>query len=94
MSTAIQLNPQIEVETPLGHGWAMIYNDDGEEVYWTVFHDDGTVFIFRNNEIRASNSYTRGRFNPGIGPRLRATKDPRHKKMQELLARLERPNPE
>lgn len=59
MSAPIQLDPWIKVETPLGPGWAMVYLDTTDEIFWTVA-DCGTRAIVQwpNNKIRIGRSFT------------------------------------
>ena len=57
----LQLNPKMRLVTPLGRGWALFFEDDGEEMWWTVALDNGAIVQFPNNKIRAVRCYTLGR---------------------------------
>lgn len=55
----VQLHPVLALETPLGRGDAILYEDDGYEVYWTVVLSDTCAIVqFKNNEVRAARNYT------------------------------------
>jgi len=84
----IQLNPPIYLETPLGGGWAYIYENAGVglETFWTVALDDGGASVlFRNDQVRFGNSYTAGRWNPGLGKRMRTRANKADKEMTKLV---------
>lgn len=90
MSGPLQLDPPIYLETPLGGGWAYIYENCGVglETFWTVALDDGgACVLFRNDQIRFGNSYTAGRWNPGIGKKLQAGGSKADKDMRRLIGR-------
>lgn len=62
MSGILQLDPALWVETPLGLGLAVIYENDGNDFYWTVMLNKSKAIVqFRNEKIRAATSYTLGR---------------------------------
>jgi hypothetical protein len=57
----LQLQPRIRVETPLGAGLALFFEDDGEEIYWTVALTGTRAIVqFLNNKIRIAPTYTDG----------------------------------
>lgn len=60
----MQLSPMISVETPLGHGLAIIFEANEEDNYWTVALDSGAIVTYRQASVLLSRSYTHGR---GIG---------------------------
>lgn len=58
----LQLNPSIPLETPLGSGDAWFFEDDGQEIFWTVaIRDTGAIVQFKNEKVRARRCYTAGR---------------------------------
>jgi hypothetical protein len=57
----IQLTELIPVETPLGSGYAIMVDSEAHDNYWTVVFDTGALVTFKQEEIRASRSYTYGR---------------------------------
>lgn len=60
--TILQLNPALWLDTPLGPGRAILYTDDGDDFYWTVMLTESKAIVqFRNETVRAANSYTLGR---------------------------------
>lgn len=61
MSSVIQLDPWIKVETPLGPGLAVIYESDSDEIYWTVFDCKTRAIVqWKNNQILAARSFSLG----------------------------------
>lgn len=57
----LQLQPRLRVVTPLGPGLALFYEDDGEEIYWTVIDLQTRAIVqHRNEKIRACQCYTDG----------------------------------
>jgi hypothetical protein len=58
---AIQLDELIPVETPLGFGYALIFEGCEHDNYWTVALDNGALVTFTQDKIRVSRSYTHGR---------------------------------
>jgi hypothetical protein len=57
----IQLSEMISVETPLGHGYAMIFESGEHDNFWTVAMDNGAIVTFRQDQVRVSRDYTHGR---------------------------------
>lgn len=58
----IQLTEMIPVETPLGKGYAIIFEGGEHDNYWTVALNDSCALVtFCQNKIRISRSYTQGR---------------------------------
>jgi hypothetical protein len=57
----IQLNEMISVETPLGHGYAIIFESGEDDNWWTVALDNGALVTFTQDRIRVSRDYTHGR---------------------------------
>lgn len=58
-----RLEPPIEVDTPLGRGWAIFLRDYGydHDDLWTVLISATRQFwTFRNQDIRAVKNYTFG----------------------------------
>lgn len=62
----MQLNPPLPLQTPRGEGWAHLatWNSLEHSIYWTVFLDDGSIWTFRNEEVRACKNTTAERPNP------------------------------
>lgn len=58
---ALQLDEVISVETPLGHGYAIIFESGEHDNYWTVAMDNGALVTFTQDKIRVSRDYTHGR---------------------------------
>jgi len=61
MSGIIQLNEMIPVITPLGDGYAIIFETGEHDNYWTVILETGAIVSFRQEKIRVSRSYTHNR---------------------------------
>lgn len=57
----IQLEEQLSVETPLGHGYALIFESGEDDNWWTVALDDGAIVTFAQSKLRLSRSYSHGR---------------------------------
>lgn len=57
----IQLSETISVDTPLGHGRAIIFESGEDDNYWTVALDNGAIVTFRQKQIRMARSYTHQR---------------------------------
>jgi hypothetical protein len=60
----IQLNPPLPLRTPKGLGLAHFLIDYGAEadLIWVVFQDeDGQIWCWRNQEVRAEKNITFGR---------------------------------
>lgn len=57
----LELRELISVNTPLGHGYAMLIEPGEHDTYWTVVLDNQAVVTFPQEEIRISRSYTHGR---------------------------------
>ena len=51
----------VPVETPLGEGYAMLFEAGEHDAYWTVVLENGAVVTFPQDRIRVSRSYTHGR---------------------------------
>lgn len=58
---AIQLHELIPVVTPLGDGYAIIFETGEHDNYWTVALENGAIVTFPQNKIRVCRSYTHGR---------------------------------
>lgn len=57
----LQLNPLIPLTTPLGKGDAVLVEDDGIELWWTIILCDTQAIVqFKNNQVRAARAYGRG----------------------------------
>lgn len=57
----LQLREMISVETPLGHGYAIIFETGEHDNYWTVALDNGALVTFTQDRIKVSRDYTHGR---------------------------------
>lgn len=59
----LQLNPQIELNTQKGHGYANFLIDRGMEfdIEWIVFLDSGEIWSFQNRDVRLEKNITYGR---------------------------------
>lgn len=51
----------IPVETPLGSGYAMLFESGEHDNFWTVALENGAIVSFAQDKIRVSRSYTHGR---------------------------------
>lgn len=89
MRDTLQLDPPLRMETPQGPGWAQLHIWEGvnSDAYWVVFLDSGAIVYLCNEKVRAGNSYTAGRWNPGIGAKLRSSTDPGDADMRNILNR-------
>lgn len=64
MTTHLQLNPSIPLNTPKGNGEAIILIDYGPEhnLMWVIILDEnGEIWAFPNNEVRGCENMTLGR---------------------------------
>ena len=61
MGTVIQLTEMIPMDTPLGRGYAILYESGDHEVYWTVVLANGALVSFTQDRIRVQRSYTHRR---------------------------------
>lgn len=59
--SVIQLDESIPVETPLGFGYAIIFETGEHDNYWTVALGSGALVTFTQDKIRLSRSYTHRR---------------------------------
>lgn len=57
----LQLSEMISVETPLGHGYAIIFETGEHDNFWTVALDNGALVTFTQDRIRVSRDYTHRR---------------------------------
>lgn len=55
---------------------------------WTIFLNTGAIVIFSNEQVRAGNSYTEGRWNPENGRRLAASGDKADTDMRRITMPL------
>lgn len=62
----LQLNPPIPLETPKGHGYAVVLLDYSQEhdLFWVVLQDSGEVWTWRNQDVRACKNVSLGRLRP------------------------------
>jgi hypothetical protein len=62
----LQLNPPIPVTTPRGKAMAHVLIDYGLEhdLVYVCFQDDGEIWCWRNQDIRAQANITYGRDKP------------------------------
>ena len=59
----LRLEPPIEVDTPLGRGWAIIWRDygyDHEDLWTCLICKTMQFWTFRNRDIRGVKNYTFG----------------------------------
>lgn len=56
-----QLPEIFQVETPLGHGYAIMVETTAHDQLWTVAIDNGALVTFPQDKIRMGKSYTHGR---------------------------------
>lgn len=57
----IQLGEAIPVETPLGFGYALIFESGEHDNHWTVALENGALVTFTQDRIRVSRDYTHRR---------------------------------
>lgn len=62
----LQLDPPLWLETPKGIGLAHFIERHSLEqsLYWTVFLDNGQIWTFENEQVRAVKNITLGRLSP------------------------------
>lgn len=83
----LQLDPPLHLLTPLGPGWAHLWRSTGPggDDWWTVFLATGAIVSFRNEQVRAANDYSAGRWNPGLGKALmESTRSPADVDMRDF----------
>ena len=63
-----QLNPPLPMSSPRGKGLAHFMIDYGPEhdLVWVVFQQNGQIWCWRNQEVRADANVTYGRPKEGI----------------------------
>ena len=75
MSKPIELNERIEMDTPQGRGYAIIFESDNDENFWTVILSESRAIVtFKQREVRIARNYTWGQ-------------DFSHEDMQNILSR-------
>lgn len=57
----LQLSEMIPVTTPLGKGYAIFFESNEHDNWWTVALDNGAIVTFAQNKIRMQRCYTHGR---------------------------------
>jgi hypothetical protein len=58
-----ELSQYLLVDTPLGRGQAILIENAGQEVFWTVILNDNGAFVtFKQEKIRAARNYSLGRY--------------------------------
>ena len=59
----LQLNPALPVVTPNGKALAHVIIDYGPEhdLLWVCFQEDGEIWTYRNQDVRADTNITFGR---------------------------------
>jgi len=57
----VQLYELIPVITPLGKGYAIIFEGDAHDNYWTIALDNCAIVTFTQDKIRIARSYTHKR---------------------------------
>lgn len=72
MTKIIQLLELIPMKTPLGDGYAVIFESGEHDNYWTIALENGAIVTFRQDQIKMCRSYTHGR---GIS----------HEEMKEII---------
>lgn len=61
MGKPLELKERIEVDTALGRGYAVIFESDNDENFWTVIINHSRAFVtFKQREIRVAPNYTWG----------------------------------
>lgn len=58
---ALQLDEMIPVTTPLGDGYAIIFETGNNDNYWTVALENGALVTFTQDRIRVARDYTHRR---------------------------------
>lgn len=59
MSDPIELADPIAVDTPLGRGYAIIFESTADDNFWTVAMSDTRALVtFRQKQIRVARQYT------------------------------------
>jgi hypothetical protein len=61
MSLPVELREWLAVETPLGPGYAIIFESGTDDNFWTVALETGAIVTFRQSKIRMVACYTYGR---------------------------------
>lgn len=63
MRTMLQLDPALPVVTPLGKALAHVIIDYGAEhdLLWVCFLQNGEIWTYRNQDVRAEKNVTFGR---------------------------------
>lgn len=57
----MQLSELIPVDTPLGFGYAIIFESGDHDNYWTVALENGALVTFTQDRIKVSRDYTHRR---------------------------------
>jgi hypothetical protein len=57
----IQLSELIPVKTPIGDGYAIIFEAGEHDNYWTVALGTGAIVTFKQEKIKICRSYTHDR---------------------------------
>lgn len=57
----LEFDELVPVETPLGSGYAILFESGEHDNYWTVILENGAIVTFTQDKIRVSRSYTHGR---------------------------------
>jgi len=60
---ALRLSPPIELETPKGRGWAIIWRDygfDHDDLWTCIIAATKEIWTFRNQEVRSVSNVTFG----------------------------------
>lgn len=61
MSNIIQLLDMIPMVTPLGKGYAIIFESSEQDNYWTVALENCAIVTFTQDKVRIARSYTHHR---------------------------------
>ena len=89
MPVVTQLDPPLQMETPQGFGWAQFHIWEGinADAYWVIFLESGAIVYLCNEKVRASNSYTAGRWNPKLAETLRSSSAPGDADMRNIVSK-------
>ena len=57
----LELQTPFPVQTPLGHGYAILVESEFHDQWWTVALDSGALVTFKQEKILICRSYSHGR---------------------------------
>ena len=64
LGVVIRLEPPVELDTPKGRGWAILFRDYGfdyDDLWTVVINATCEIWTFRNHEVMATKNVTFGR---------------------------------